>query len=302
MKLNFIGWLAFLLVAIPAWADTQALSKAPTVRLISMHNPALYAGIQLGDVLQRTMKVSVDASDALDESRLPLKGLQRQGIELRQLSVHSEVQQGQKIYRLVFDYQVFASPGRPLQLQLPAEQVSFNSGAQIALPAWRFWLMSQLPDRLQAVKSSVIAQYRPSLLALQTSQLGFALSGFFALLGGILLLYRNADWAWLPRMNGHFAQAYRRLKRLPETPEGQKQATLLMQHAFNQHFGLQMLGQQVSVFVQQQPAFKALTADIQQFFVQANAVLYGGPLPAIHDYLQQCKTLTRQLRACERRL
>lgn len=303
MKQIFLGWLATCLMATPGWADTEAPAKTlPAVSVMSVHNPAQYAGIQLGDVLQRRIQLVVAAQDQLNDSSLPLKGLQRNGIELRQLQVSSESQAGKRIYTLVFDYQVFASSGKPIQLQLPAERIRFNSGATAELPPWRFWLMAQLPDRLQPAKPTVIAQYRASLLETQTTQRWLGVSVLLLVVGSVILLYRNVDWTWLPMMNGHFAKAYHRLKHVPATAEGQKQAALIVQHAFNQHYGQQMLGSQVSAFVQQQPIFKSLETQIQAFFAQANAVLYGGQLPAAAEYLQQCKTLTRQLRDCERRV
>ncbi len=303
MKQIFLGWLATCLMTTPAWADTNTSAQSlPAVKVVSVHNPAQYAGIQIGDVLQRSITLSVSAQDQLNDSSLPLKGLQRNGIELRQLQVSSASQADKKIYTLVFDYQVFASSGKPIQLQLPVERISFNSGAAAELPAWRFWLMAQLPDRLQPAKPTVIAQYHASMLETDSTQRWLVLSLLLAVIGSLVLLYRNADWTWLPMMNGHFAKAYHRLKRLPATAEGQKQAALIVQHAFNQHYGQQMLGSQVSAFVQQQPVFQSLESQIQAFFVQANAVLYGGQLPAAAEYLQQCKTLTRQLRDCERRV
>jgi hypothetical protein len=303
MKQIFLGWLATCLMATAGWADTEAPTKSlPAVKIVSVHNPAQYAGIQLGDVLQRRIQLAVAAQDQLNDNSLPLKGLQRNGIELRQLQVSSESQADKKIYTLIFDYQVFANSGKPTQLQLPVERLSFNSGAAAELPAWRFWLMAQLPDRLQPAKPTVIAQYRASVLDTQSTECWLRVSVLLVVVGGLVLLYRNADWTWLPMMNGHFAKAYHRLKRLPATAEGQKQATLIVQHAFNQHYGQQMLGSQVSAFVQQQPVFQSLETQIQAFFTQANAVLYGGQLPAAAEYLQQCKTLTRQLRDCERRV
>lgn len=303
MKQIFLAWLVVGLVAMPAWAETPVAATSPAVaQVLGVRNPAHYAGIQLGDVLQRSLQVAVAAQDQLNDSNLPLKGLQRHGIELRQLVVSSAVKDGKKIYTLQFEYQVFANSGQPVQLQLPAERVSFNSGATVELPPWRFWLMAQLPDRLHPAKPTLIAQYRPGLVETQTTQLGLRLSALLALLGGLILLYRNADWTWLPMMNGHFAHAYRRLKRLPATADGQKQAALMMQHAFNQYYGQQLLGSEVQVFVQQQPVFQSLESQIQAFFAQANALLYGGQLPAATEYLQQCKALARELRACERRV
>ncbi|HWU66946.1 MAG TPA: hypothetical protein VNZ84_08045 [Methylophilus sp.] len=303
MKQIFLGWLAVCLIAMPACAETQDTKVQPAeIKVLSVQNPATYAGIQLGDVLQRTIRLSATAQDQLKENDLPLKGLQRNGIELRQLHVSSDMQSGKKLYTLLFEYQVFASSGNPVQLQLPAERITFNSGAMVELPAWRFWLMAQLPDRLQPAKPTVIAQYHPNMQPTDMVQRWLGVSLLLALTGSLILLYRNANWRWLPMMNGHFAQAYRQLKRLPANAEGQKQASLIMQKAFNARFGQQMLASHVPAFVAQQPELQTLESQIQAFFVQANAVLYGGQQDGAVEYLKQCMALTRQLRDCERRV
>jgi mxaA protein len=304
MKQIFLGWLIAcvcpgLVYAETASAQVQELAQKQ-VQVLSVQNPASYAGIQIGDVLQRTMRLSVAAGDQLNDSKLPLKGLQRNGVELRQLHIASQKQGGQQVYTLVFDYQVFASSGKPVQLQLPAEQLTFNSGATVSLPSWRFWLVAQLPDQLQKAKQSVIAQYPPALLDTQTPQRGLALSLLLAVVGGLVLLYRHADWNLLPMGKGHFSRAYRKLKKLTANADGQKQAALLVQDALNQRFGRQMLAKHVTEFTSQQPAFKPLEQELHAFFAQANAVLYSGQSYDAAAYLQQCKAFTRQLRDCER--
>jgi mxaA protein len=296
MKQIFLGWLIACICPHLAFAETPQAK----VEVLSVQNPASYAGIQIGDVLQRTMRVSVAASDVLKDNYLPLKGLQRNGVELRQLQIDHQKQGDQRVYTLVFDYQVFASSGKPVQLQLPAEQLTFKSGAKVELPSWRFWLMAQLPDQLQKARQSVIAQYRPALLDTQIPQRGLILSLLLAVVGGLVLLYRHSDWTLLPMINGHFARAYRKLKKLPANAQGQKQAALIVQDALNQRFGQQMLAKHVDEFVTQQPGFKPLAQEIHTFFAQANAVLYSGQAHDAATYLQQCKTFTRQLRDCER--
>lgn len=296
MKQIFLWWLMAAVCPGLAFAEAQVAK----VQVLSVQNPASYAGIQIGDVLQRTIQLSVSANDQLNDNNLPLKGLQRNGVELRQLQIDNRKQGDQQVYTLVFDYQVFASSGKPVQLQLPVEQLTFKSGAKAELPSWRFWLMAQLPDQLQKAKQSVVAQYRPALLDTQTPQRGLLISLLLAVIGSLVLLYRNSDWTLLPMINGHFAHAYRKLKKLPVNAEGQKQAALIVQDALNQRFGQQMLASHVPQFVAQQPSFKTVEHELHAFFAQSNAVLYSGQVVDTAGYLKQCKTFTRQLRDCER--
>ncbi len=298
------GWLLCVLMTT-AWAGgTAPAVTAPNV--IQVQNPPTYAGIRLGDVLRRSLQVETDAGDTLETASLPLKGLQRQGVELRQVTVHQQAKAGKTRVTVDFEYQVFASPGQPAQWQLPTETLAFSHGGHVALPAWRFWLMAQLPDRLHPAKPTLIAQHKAPFADTAAAQRGLQGSLLLAAVGLLVLLYRNADgrWlpSWLPMMNGHFARATRTLKGLPATAQGQKQASLVLMQAFHAQFGQHMLASQVEAFVQQQPAFQSLLPQISQFFVQANAVLYGQPAPDAAAYLLQCRQLARQLRACERRL
>ena len=283
------------------WCASLSLCAQPAaIQVLGLHNPAHYAGVQIGDVLQRQLRLSVPETETLDQNSLPLKGLQRDGIELRQLQVSTETRDGRHLYTLDFAYQVFAHSGSPRQLQLPAERIAFASGAAYQLPSWRFWFLAQLPDRLQQAKQTLLPQYHAPLLATAEYAQWRLISLLVAIVGLLVLGYRHADLAWLPWMNGPFAKAYRQVKRQPATQAGQQQAVLALQHALNQRFGQHMLASHVDSFVAQHPRFQSMASALHAFFSQANALLYAEQAPVSAAGLQQCKQLARQLRDCER--
>ncbi len=275
-----------------------------TASILTLKNPTHYSGIQIGDVLQRSITIAVDNPYQLARSSLPIKGLNRQGIELRELAVDSAQASGKTIYHITFSYQVFANTGKPIQLQLPAERIQFSGGptdTTITMPPWRFWFAALLPDKLLKAKTSVIPQYKPTLLD-HTQYDRWLLAGLLSALTGLAgLLYVNAEGAaWLPWMNGAFARASRQIKKLPATPAGQKQAALLLQQAFNTSWGVNVLTSNVSELLAQRPRFQPLEAEIKAFFTQAGALLYAGQPSQPDAFMQQTTMLSRRLRDCER--
>lgn len=294
-----------LLFCLGMSAASHSLCAANTAAtMLALKNPAHYSGIQIGDILQRTITISVNSPYQLVRTSLPIKGLNRQGIELRDLAVDSTQASGKTIYHITFSYQVFANTGKPVQLQLPAERIQFSGGptdTTMTMPSWRFWFSALLPDKLLKAKASVIPQYKPTLLD-HTHYDRWLLAGLLSVLSGLAgLLYVNAEGAaWLPWMNGAFARASRQIKKLPATPAGQKQAALLLQQAFNTSWGVNVLTSNVSELLAQRPRFQPLEAEIKAFFTQAGALLYAGQPSQPEVFMQQTTVLSRRLRDCER--
>ncbi|MDP8567491.1 hypothetical protein [Methylophilus aquaticus] len=285
-------------------ASYSLCAATPAATMVALKNPAHYSGIQIGDVLQRTITIAVEKPYQLVRTRLPIKGLNRQGIELRDIEIESTQAAGKTVYQIAFSYQVFANTGKPIQLQLPAERIQFSGGptdTTITMPSWRFWFAALLPDKLLKAKASVIPQYKPSLLD-HTQFDRWLLAGLLSMLTGLAgLLYVNAAGAnWLPWMNGAFARASRQISKLPATADGQKQAALLLQQAFNTSWGVNVLTSNVSELLTQRPHFQPLEAEIKVFFTQASALLYAGQSGQPGTFLSQMNTLCRQLRDCER--
>lgn len=292
-----------LCLGLPA-ASLSLCAATTAATMLALKNPAHYSGIQIGDVLQRTISIAVDSPYQLVRTSLPIKGLNRQGIELRDIEVKSTQASGKTIYQIAFSYQVFANSGTPIQLQLPAERLLFAGGGAdttITMPSWRFWFSAQLPDKLLKAKASVIPQYKPSQLD-HTQYDRWLVAGVLSMLAGLAgLLYVNAAGAsWLPWMNGAFARASRQISKLPATPAGQKQAALLLQQAFNTSWGENVLSSNVSKLLAQRPRFQPLEAEIKAFFTHAGALLYAGQTGQPEAFMQQITTLSRRLRDCER--
>ena len=82
------------------------------VKVRSLVNPLHSNAIQIGDVLERTIEVEVSADYRLPKTSLPIKGENRNGIELRDIAVHTSKSGESVIYTIALSYQVFASAAK----------------------------------------------------------------------------------------------------------------------------------------------------------------------------------------------
>lgn len=278
---------------------------AADIKIIHIVNPLQSSGIQVGDVLNRSLELSVDASYQLNKTTLPMKGEVRNGIELTAINIQSVRQlQGRKFY-IDLRYQVFAGSDKPVVLELPAENFTFNSGEKVmtaGLPAWHFWFSPLVAEGLSNAKENMQPQYRASLVNTSAMQIGFWLS--FALIGISLLglIYSNANQRWLPFINGAFAQAQRKLKVLQKQKNTYNEAAALlaMHHAFNQVYGKNLFAADLHFFLAENPKFNRLTSEIKHFFELSNISLFSSSKPDAGALIKQLLALSKQLRDCER--
>ena len=112
-------------------------------------------------------------------------------------------------------------------------------------------------------------------------------------------MYVNADKAWLPWMNGAFAQAHRRIKKLGNGSASHQHALTYMHQAFNKLYGENLFANELDKFFAAHPKFMKMQAEIVQFFAQSNAALFGRHTSSESE-LQQLKVLSKRFRDCER--
>jgi len=278
---------------------------AADIKIIHIDNPLQSSGIQVGDVLNRSLELSVEASYQLDKTALPMKGEVRNGIELTSINIQSVRQlQGRKFY-INLQYQVFAGADKPVVLELPAENFIFNSSEKVLtarLPAWHFWFSLLVAEGLSNAKENMQPQYRASLVDASAMQIGFWIS--LALIGLSLLglIYSNANQRWLPFMNGAFAQAQRKLRLLEKQKNTHNEAAALlaMHQAFNQVYGKNLFVADLDFFLAEHPKFNRLTSEIRHFFELSNTSLFSNSKPHTDVLIKQLLALSKQLRDCER--
>lgn len=294
--------LPSLLVISSLLVPIQGVANEAGVKVRNLINPTHSNAIQIGDVLERTIEVEVSADYLLPKTSLPIKGESRNGIELRDIAVQTTKSRKSVIYKISLSYQVFATAAKPVVMHLPEEHFLLTGGANalsIDMPAWRFWYSPLVAEGLGNAKAHMQPQAKPSPLSLEPYYIGLWTSLGLLAIGLLGLLYINADKAWLPWMNGAFAQAHRQIKRLGNGQASYRNALMHMHHAFNKLYGENLFAHELDKFFAAHPKFIKMQAEIVQFFAQSNAALFGQYVSGGNE-LQHLKVLSKRFRDCER--
>ncbi|MDI1310175.1 MAG: nonribosomal peptide synthetase MxaA [Methylotenera sp.] len=272
-------------------------------KLIKIINPPQNHGVQIGDVLHRTVEIEVQESYKLSKSILPIKGRNLDGIELKDIQAKLSHSSGKNKYLINLTYQVFVSASKPALIQLPKEHLTFTADKSnfiVEVPRWQFWYAALVPEGILNAKPVMQPQHKADLQNVVSHQVKLGLAMALLAIGVLGLLYMNADGRWIPWMNGAFAQAHRKLKKLPKTLEGQKQASVFMHQAFNQTYGSNLFDYEVDKFLLSHPQFSKFKNQIRDFFDQSNAFLFANHSTDSSQYMSELLKLSKHLRDCER--
>ncbi|MES2580600.1 MAG: nonribosomal peptide synthetase MxaA [Pseudomonadota bacterium] len=296
------GLAAFLPIAIAQDAEVTA------AKIIKITNPTQSNNIKVGDILTRQIELEVNPPYQLSTEALPMKGASQNGIELREIQVATSTGKQATRYIVNLRYQVFATQFVPIVMQLPTEKFALTGGQQalsVNLPAWKFWFSPLVPKDITNAKENMQPQFKPTLIEVGGHHLRLWVSLAMLLVGLIGLIYINADKRWLPFMNGAFATAHRKLKKLPHNPTGEKQALASVHHAFNQVNGCNLFVNQLDDFLITHPAFAKFKTEIEAFFERSNQSLFrderfSDESQNSDKLMTHLIALSRHLRDCER--
>lgn len=282
---------------------TAQESNTPEAKIISVSNPSQSHNVQVGDVLTRKIVLEVKPPYQLSQETLPLKGTRNNDIELSQISIQQSTSKEGVRYNIDLRYQVFSAAFVPSVLQLPAEKFAITGGPKalsVNLPAWKFWFSPLVPKGMTKAKENMHAQFKPTQIDLELHQNKLVVFASLLIVGLLGLVYINADQCWLPLMNGAFAKAHRKMKKLPKNTEGEKQALSYLHQAFNQLHGGNLFANELNGFFSKRPAFVKLRQEIEAFFEQSNQVLFSQKTQSSEQLIADLMALSRRLRDCER--
>lgn len=292
-----------LLAAISLLVSAPTQAEVARARVISVANPLLSNGIQIGDVMDRKIVIETDKTYQVSATALPMKGLNRNGIELVNIQTKTTHLGMKSHHEIALRYQVFASAPAPAIMQLPTENFVLSGGPQalsVKLPAWRFWFSPLVVADLKTAKNNMQPQYRPSLIDSSKHQSWLTIFVGMFVAGLIGMIYINADRSWLPFMGGAFAKAHRRLKRLSGVEGEEKAALKYLHEAFNQIHGRNLFASDIDVFIIENPTFSSLKKEIADFFQRSGKALFSTPPNDRVAFIRELVILSKRLRNCER--
>ena len=269
---------------VPALADVTLPDIDDKYVSVTEINPTRDAGYVVGDILDRTVKLTIKKPYALVKESLPIVGYEHRwrgqttGIELAKIITEEANNGDSTTHTLHLSYQVFTTGKVAKPAALRAEIVKIRNTTnkkevlQYRIPSFNFRI-SPL-SVFGAVKlNEDMSQLVPPLL-IDANKQQLYLKVFAGLLGLALLglLYIFGMSAWLPRMGAPFAKAYRDIRKLPDTEEGLKTAVARMHESLNKTAGNSLFASNLSEFVQAKPMFAPVKKEIEQTVRQKDNV------------------------------
>lgn len=288
----------------------------PKLVKLRIAEPGRDSGYTVGDLLTRVVTMEIQKPYKLVDTSLPIVGYEKRykgqviGIELRDILKQVEEKSASTVYTITLTYQVFTRNVVAKPAALPPEIVKVQSGKDIyeyRIPSWNFRI-SPIAVFGEVKLESDMSPFRGPLLKTDQRERRLLQAALTLLaLSAIGLLYVFGVHAWLPRMGGPFARAYRqlgKLRKLPPDEETLKLGLGSVHQAFNKSLGNSVFGGNLEQFLQQKPVFAAIRPDIEQFFELSRLVFfepsasrqYGAEE---HEWLRR---FTRRCRDCERGL
>lgn len=306
---------AGLMTEKSAVADVVLPSVDPKFVTLVEKNPTRDAGYVVGDVLSRTVTITIKKPYELVKESLPIVGYEHRykgqisGIELTNIQ-HQEHQNVNSVtHELNLSYQVFTTGRVAKPAALRAEILKLRNTdnkdvVQLRVPSFSF-RVSPLSVYGQVKLREEMSPFVPPLLLDATKE-----KRNIKILAGVLalsllgLLYMLGVHAWLPKMGAPFAKAYRDIRKMPDTAEGMQQAVARIHQSLNKTAGTSVFKNTIDEFLNAKPAFKVAKQEIEQFFETSRQVFFESEqqqksgIQSKAQLMQFC----RHMRDCERGL
>src|SRR5450830_2027506 len=109
--MNKFALLGSLFVSL-SFVAHSIMAQESEAKILSIINPTISSGIQVGDLLSRKVEFEVNLPYQISKTALPMKGERRNGLELAEIKVDSTQHDNRNIVTIALHYQVFASADR----------------------------------------------------------------------------------------------------------------------------------------------------------------------------------------------
>lgn len=316
---KIIATCTIMLLSLPLSALAMDSQDLPDVKkgIVSMTTvePERLVGYTVGDVITREVALNIKAPYKLIDTSLPIVGYEKRykgqllGIELKSIRHTKKEQKDSVTHNITLVYQVFTNNVVAKNAALGPEYLQLiNVNDKKDLVKFRIPSLGIAISPIAifgAVKVETnMTQFRAPLLLDKSRQmmgLKYAIAVLVVSLLG--LLYILGQRAWLPRMGGAFAKAYRKLNRFSQTHAPLKNSVAELHTAFNTTAAYSVFSNNLTTFLAEHPQFNAIHDEINQFFEVSRQVYFepNAKIP-VHEPQQWLTKFARHCRDCERGL
>jgi len=299
----------------PVMADVILPDINAKYVILKEENPTRDAGYVVGDILKRTITLTVKKPYELVKESLPIEGYEHRykgqisGIELIKIGTE-EIQHGDSVTHVLhLSYQVFTTGKLAKPAALRAEIVKMRNTTnkevlQYRIPSFSFRISPLSVFGSVKLKEEMSPFIPPLQLNADENKLHLKLLIGLLCLALLGLLYIFGMYAWLPRMGAPFAKAFRDIRKMPDTAEGLQKAVARVHESLNKTAGTSLFTSNLADFIKSKSAFAPVAPEIEQFFCLSRQVFFE---PNAATNLNEApKTwllkFCRRLRDCERGL
>ncbi len=316
-------FIQILLLLIACTANVYALDSQPFpdvkegVVTLQIQEPDHKTGYTIGDVLTRQVTVTIKKPYKLVLESLPIIGYEKKykgqplGIDLSDLKHTEKDEKSQVTHNLSLSYQVFTSSVIAKPGALPTEYIRLinteSKGKEVVkfrIPSYEFVISPlsifgqvKVEDDMDGFRGPMLldASREKKRLKILLTVLGLSLLG---------LLYMLGQHAWLPRMGGPFAKAFRAIRKLSNDQTGLQTAVSKLHESLNATAGSSLFTSNLDAFLQNKPSFKPIENEINQFFALSRHVFFeaNAKHEAGNEPIQWLARFCRRCRDCERGL
>ncbi|HSG92947.1 MAG TPA: hypothetical protein VK999_04485 [Methylotenera sp.] len=287
---------------------------------IETKDPVKLVGYTVGDVIEREVTLTIKAPYKLIDTSLPIPGYEKRyrgqliGIELKSVEHEKEESKQQTVHKIKLAYQVFTNNVVAKNAALGPEYLNLINTTDkkelvkyrvpsitIAISPIAIFGQVKIENNMSPLLGPLLMKDDKEKQAVKISMIAIVLS----LLG---LLYILGKSAWLPRMGGAFAKAYRAVRRTDNTEAGLKQAISAIHSAFNTTSGISVFNDNLSAFLHNHPDFYPIRPEIEQFFGLSRQTYFEPSFKSDNKFghdnnpHQWLIKFTRHCRDCERGL
>jgi mxaA protein len=315
--------MLFMCIApITAFAlDSQDLPDVKDgIVTIETKDPVKLVGYTVGDVIEREVTLTIKAPYKLIDTSLPIPGYEKRyrgqliGIELKSIEHEKEESKQQTVHQIKLAYQVFTNNVVAKNAALGPEYLTLINTTDkkelvkyrvpsitIAISPIAIFGQVKIENNMSPLLGPLLMKDDKEKQIVKISLIAIVLS----LLG---LLYILGKSAWLPRMGGAFAKAYRAVRRAENTEAGLKQAISAIHLAFNTRAGMSVFNDNLSAFLHNHPDFYPIRPEIEQFFGLSRQTYFEPSFKSDNKFghdnnpHQWLIKFTRHCRDCERGL
>lgn len=315
--LHVILWLSLIALSAQALESDLLPDVKNGIVSIDIKEPSRDVGYTVGDILTREVTVTIKKPYVLVEESLPIIGYERRykgqliGIDLSNIQYSKEEEKEAVAHHISLSYQVFTNNVVAKPAALPGEYLRLIDTSskerkvyRYRIPSWNFSI-SPISVFGQVKIEADMSGYRGPLL-LDAAPMQLRLKVLLIMLGLSLLglLYMLGKHSWLPRMGGPFAQAYRTIRKAPNSVEGLQLAVSSLHKALNTSAGNTLFSNNLDSLLTKKPAFKYIQSELSQFFELSRHVFFESNTAnrVNEQQLVWLSQFCKQCRDCERGL